>query len=357
MTVTTAQPRAVDLGGRAVGPGHPVLVIAEAGVNHNGELALALKLVEAAAGAGADAVKFQTFRAESVISRTAPKAPYQIHGQSLDAETQLQMVKALELPDHAFRVIAEHCRALGILFLSTPFDEQSADFLVALDVAAIKVGSGELTNLRFLEHLATLGRPMIVSTGMATLEEVRAAVAAIDAHGAPPAVLLHCVSSYPAAVEDCNLRAIATMERAFGVPIGYSDHTPGTSAAIAAVALGACVVEKHLTLDRAMPGPDHQASLEPLDFATLCRELRAVQAGLGDGIKRPVASEGDVAAVARRSLVAARDLRAGRQLDASDIAVKRPGTGLPPGALRSVVGRRLLVDASADELLLPAMLA
>jgi N,N'-diacetyllegionaminate synthase len=318
----------ISLKGRLIGPGEPCLIIAEAGVNHDGLLERALALVDAAHAARADAVKFQTFRAEALVSPGAAKAEYQ--KQDRAEESQLEMIRRLELPFDAFPAIQTRAAERGLLFLSTPFDELSADWLAQLEVPAFKVGSGDLTNLPFLRYLARRGVPLILSTGMSTLREVRDAVDAVRETAPVPLALLHCVSSYPADPADANLRAMATLAAAFEVPVGYSDHTAGIETALAAVALGACVVEKHLTLDRALPGPDHAASLEPDAFARMVEGIRTVERALGDGIKRPRPSEADAASVARRSLVITRDLEAGTVLDGSHVAIRRPGTGIPP---------------------------
>lgn len=340
----------VDIGGRLVGPGQPCFLVAEAGVNHNGSVELARRLVDAAADAGADAVKFQTFVASRLVTAEAPKAEYQRQGTE-PGESQYEMLRRLELSADAHRVLSGHAAARGILFLSTPFDGESADLLEELGVPAFKIASGELTNVPFLAHVARKGRPMIMSTGMASLEEVDAAVRVIREAGNPALVLLHCVSNYPADPADANLRALATMAGAFSVPVGYSDHTLGTQVALAAVALGACVVEKHLTLDRTLPGPDHRSSLEPAEFGALVSGVRVVERALGDGCKRPAASEAAIAAVARRSLVAAVDIPEGAILTGARIAVRRPGTGLPPGMLAQVVGRRAKRDIPVGTLL------
>jgi N,N'-diacetyllegionaminate synthase len=325
-------------------------VIAEAGVNHNGDLDLAKKLVDAAAEAGADAVKFQTFSADRLVTRKAPKAEYQ--KRRTDAsESQYDMLKKLELSEAAQRELQARCQERGILFLSTPFDEQSADFLERLGVPAFKIPSGEITNAPFLAHVARKGRPMIVSTGMSTLEEVKDAVDTIRTAGNPPLVLLHCVSNYPADPRDVNLRAMSTLAQAFGVPVGYSDHTLGVAVGIAAMALGACVLEKHLTMDRSLPGPDHCASLEPRELMTLVCDGRNVELSLGNGIKMPTSAERELAAVARKSLVAARDLRAGTILQADMLVARRPGCGLPPSMLSHIVGKRTGRHIREDELL------
>ena len=325
-------------------------------MNHNGDIALAHRLVDAAADAGADAVKFQTFRADALATAGAPKAAYQTTRTGA-AQSQRDMLRSLELPPEAHAALQTHARERGILFLSTPFDEASADLLDRLDVPAFKVPSGELTNLTFLEHMARKGRPLIVSTGMAGLGEVEAAVETIQAHGTGGLALLHCVSNYPADPADVNLRAMATLAAAFGVPVGYSDHTLGTAVALAAAALGACVVEKHLTLNRGLPGPDHQASAEPAELAALVAGIRTISAALGDGRKRAVPAEADTAAVARRSLVAAVDIPAGATLTPALIVSRRPGTGLPPALQPYLVGRKATAAIPAGTLLRLEMVA
>lgn len=335
----------VNLAGRTVGDGLPALVIAEAGVNHNGDPDLALRLVDAAADAGADAVKFQTFDPDELVTAGARRAAYQLAD---GPDPQREMLRRLTLPPAEFRRLQRRARERGLLFLSTPFDLPSLNVLMELGVPAIKVGSGDLTNLPFLRQVGGTGLPALLSTGMGTMGEIEEALAAL---GRAPVVLLHCVSSYPAEPGDCNLRAMATMRAAFGLPVGFSDHTRGSEIALAAVGLGAAVIEKHLTLDRSLPGPDHAASLEPHEFAAMVRGIRAVEAALGDGIKRPRPAEADVMAAARRSLVAAADLSAGVRLEEGMIAVKRPGTGIAPRHLPLVLGRRLTRDVGRDELL------
>jgi N-acetylneuraminate synthase len=335
--------RPLEAAGRPIGPGRPCFLIAEAGVNHNGSLDLALRLVDAAADAEADAVKFQTFRAERLATRAAPKADYQLRRTGTE-ESQLEMLRRLELSAEAHRRLADHCRWRRLHFLSTPFDEESADLLAGLGVPLFKVPSGEITNLPLLAHVAAKGVGMIVSTGMACLGEVEAAVRTVRAHGDPALALLHCVSDYPADPADCNLRAMLTLQTAFGVPVGFSDHTRGAEVALAAVALGACILEKHFTLDRALPGPDHQASLEPGELADLVRGVRTVESALGHGRKEPTPAEARTAAVARKSLVASRDLRAGTVLTPEMITARRPGTGLSPALRDHLAGRRLRTD-------------
>jgi N,N'-diacetyllegionaminate synthase len=348
--------RTVEIAGRKLGPGHPCFIIAEAGVNHDGDISLARQLVDVAAQSGADAVKFQTFKASSVIAPRAPKADYQLATTGAD-ESQLEMVKRLELPLEAFRELSDYSRAKKILFLSTPFDEESADFLDELGAVAFKVSSGDLTNTPFLEHLGRKGKPMIVSTGMSYLHEVETAVRSIQQAGNSNIVLLHCTSNYPAQFSDVNLRAMQTMASALETPVGYSDHTLGIEVSLAAVAMGACVIEKHFTLDRKLSGPDHRASLEPQDLVDLVRGVRVIEAAFGDGRKQPAASEANTAAVARRSVVARRDIACGALLSRDDLAVMRPGTGLAPQMLSQLVGRSARVDIPAGTLLALEMLA
>jgi len=329
----------VVIGSRRVGPGEPCFVIAEVGVNHNGDVDLAVRLVDAAADAGADAVKLQTFVAANLVTEDAPKAGYQLETTG-DGESQHAMLRALELSADGHRRVLERCRERGILLLSTPFDEESVQLLVDLGLPALKVASPEITNHPFLQVLARQGLPLLLSTGMATLDEVAAAVNVVRAAGGDQLVVLHCVSAYPAPLEEANVRAIGTLER-FGAPVGYSDHTTGDEAALAAVALGAAVLEKHLTLDRGLPGPDHRASLEPAEFAAFVRRVRAVESALGDGVKKPSRSEAANRDVVRRSLVAAEDLAEGSLLEPGMLAALRPGTGIPPSELPTVIGRRL----------------
>jgi N,N'-diacetyllegionaminate synthase len=330
--------REVPLGDHRIGHGS-VLVIAEAGVNHDGDVDVAHRLLDAAADAGADVVKFQTFDPEALAAAGAPKAAYQeAAGES--ATDQREMLRRLTLPTEAWAALQVHARDRRIGFLSTPFDDGSADLLDGLDVPAFKIGSGELTNLPFIARLARRGRPLLLSTGMASMTEVAAAVDTVAAAGNPPLALFHCVSSYPASPSDANLRAIETMRRAFGVPVGWSDHTLGDETALAAVAMGASMIEKHLTLGRGRSGPDHGASLEPAGFAEMVDRIRSVEAALGTGMKAPTAAEADVAAVARRSLHWNRSLDAGTVIGEDDLAALRPGSGLSPARWSDLVGRR-----------------
>ena len=346
----------LSIGQRLIGTDQPCFIIAEAGVNHNGDIELARRLIDVAALAGADAVKFQTFKAEKLVTTDAPKAEYQ--QQTTGAgESQFDMLKQLELSFNTFRELYVYCHSKGILFLSTPFDEDSADFLETLGVAAFKIPSGEITNLPYLTHIARKCKPMIVSTGMAYLGEVETAVRTIHAAGNHEIALLHCVSSYPADPSDINLRAMHTLSSAFSVPVGFSDHTLGLEIPLAAVALGACIIEKHFTLDRTLPGPDHPASLEPDQLKALISGIRHVEAALGHGRKEPTVNELNTASVARKSLVTNCTIIAGTVITEQHITLKRPGTGLPPTWLPHVIGRTARVDISAGTLIALEMLA
>lgn len=346
----------IPVGNRNVGDGEPCFIIAEAGVNHNGSVQMASRLVDVAADAGCDAVKFQTFRSERVISPLAPKAAYQKQTTAA-SESQLEMARKLELTFDTFSELQRHSIDRNITFLSTPFDDESADFLESLPVQAFKIPSGEITNIFLLEHIARKGRPLIVSTGMATMDEVSVAVDTIRATGNQQIVLLQCVSNYPADPSTMNLRAMQTMQKEFGVPVGLSDHTVGLEVSLAAVALGACVIEKHFTLDCELSGPDHRASLEPQDLSSLVKGIRKVEAALGDGVKRPSAQEENTASVARRSLVAAKSIPAGTVLTGDLIDILRPGTGLPPAMRPQLIGRMVKQDIERGSILNLDMLA
>jgi N-acetylneuraminate synthase len=340
----------IELAGRRIGPGHPCFVIAEAGVNHNGSVELALRFVDAVAQSGADAVKFQTFRAEEVISETAPLAAYQQRNIG-KGETQLDMARRLQLNEADYWAIRDRCSQRGILFLSTPFDPWSVDLLAKMGVPAFKVASGELTNHPLLAHMAAKGLPLLISTGMADGPEVAGALDAVRLNGNPPLALLHCVSNYPASPEDSNLSAMSSMRKTFRVPVGWSDHTLGIHVGVAAAALGADLIEKHLTLDCNLPGPDHRASIEPADFTALVRAIRDTRSALGAGQKVRRPSEDEIARVARRSLFTARDLPLGRRLADGDLKAIRPGTGISPDQLPAFIGRRLVRALRAGVLL------
>lgn len=341
------RPAPVEIGPAVVGAGR-TFVIAEAGVNHNGEPELALRLVTAAAEAGADAVKFQTFDPAALAVPGAPTAAYQRRAGA-DAADQHELLKRLTLPIDAWPAIQARANEVGLVFLSTPFDDGSADVLDRLRVPAFKVGSGELTNTPFIARLARRGRPLLISTGMADMVEVAAAVDTVRANGNPPLALFHCVSSYPATASDANLRAMETLRRAFGVPVGWSDHTIGIEVAQAAVALGASLVEKHLTLDRTLPGPDHAASVELTDFAAMVEGIRSIEAALGSGIKVATEAERNVADVARRSLYWRVSRPAGHTVTADDVAALRPAAGISPSRLDTLVGQRTHRPVTAGE--------
>jgi len=316
-----------------------VLVIAEAGVNHNGDIAMALRLCDAALATGADAVKFQTFRAQDLVVPGAPTAGYQ--ARETGEQDQFAMLQKLELTEAQHETIKAHCDAIGIEFFSTPFSTDAVDMLVRLGVRRIKLSSGELTHRALVERAAVARLPLLVSTGMATMEEITEALHWIaSARGNLDGVtVLHCTSAYPAPDATLNLNALRSMARDLGVAIGYSDHSLGIEAPLAAVALGASVIEKHLTLDRKLPGPDHSASLEPEEFGRMVGGIRRVSAMLGDGVKAPTPEERDTARVARRSVAAAVDIPAGAAIVESMLACRRPATGIAPRDLPRVIGR------------------
>jgi len=328
------------------------LIIAEAGVNHNGDLDLGLQLIDIAANAGADLVKFQTFSADRLVTSRARKADYQV--QSTDAdESQHAMLRRLELTREMHEVLIAHCSTRGIGFFSTAFDRGSVDLLVDLGLDSFKLSSGEITNLPYLRHVGRYGKPVILSTGMATLGEIEAALSALEGAGTPRdrITLLHCNTEYPTPMADVNLRAMLTLRDAFRVAVGYSDHTLGIEVAIAAVAMGATVIEKHFTRDRNLPGPDHKASVEPETLKAMVAAIRNIEQALGDGIKRPSASEAKNEYVARKSLVAARAIRVGEAFSETNLTVKRPGTGLSPMLWDEVLGHQAPRDFSQDELI------
>lgn len=340
----------IDIGSFKIGHSEPCFIIAEAGVNHNGDPALARQLVDAARDAGANAVKFQTWITEKLITSQAPMAAYQRENMGAE-DTQYSMLKRLELSQQQFREIQAYALRQGILFLSTPDEEDSADFLDSLGVPAIKIGSAEVTNLPYLGYIAAKGKPVILSTGMATLGEVEAAVQAIEETQNHALVLLHCVSDYPASPQDCNLLAMDTLRQAFQYPVGFSDHTLGTEVAIAAVARGACVIEKHLTLDKGMPGPDHSSSLDPQEFAQMVRAIRTVETALGTGRKTPTPPEMQTRLVVRKSIVAQRDIPQGTTLQRGDLALRRSSGGLPAANLGLVIGRVTKRDLQANDII------
>ncbi|WP_085445747.1 N-acetylneuraminate synthase [Magnetofaba australis] len=328
-----------------------IFIIAEAGVNHNGDLVLAKRLIDAAAAAGADAVKFQTFRAERIAAAHAAKADYQ--KRLTDGDDQLSMLKQLELSEADHHALIAHCQERGIAFLSTPFDIDSARLLRGLGLTTFKIPSGEITNLPLLREIAGYGYPVIVSTGMADLTEVGATIDALVSAGQnrEHITLLHCTTEYPAPLHSVNLRAMQTMGAEFGLPIGYSDHTPGIAIPTAAAALGATVIEKHFTLDRTLPGPDHAASLEPDELTAMVAAIRGVEQALGNGVKQPDPVELGNRDIARKSLVAARAIQPGEPFSADNVTAKRPGTGISPMFWDAVMGEKANRAYQADELL------
>ncbi len=326
------------------------LIIAEAGVNHNGDLGLAKQLVEAAKAAGADLIKFQTFDADALASQAAPKADYQVASDSLH-DSQLDMLRKLQLSEENFHALIEYCETLGIGFFSTGFDEWSNALLANTGLSQFKIPSGEITNLPYLRQVGSFGRDVILSTGMASLGEVEDAIKVLETTGLSRdrVTVLHCTTEYPAPMPDVNLRAMVTMGQAFGVKFGYSDHTEGIEVAIAAIGLGATVIEKHLTIDRSLPGPDHAASIEPDEFAAMVRAIRNIELAMGTGIKSPAESEIKNKTAARKSLVAKTHIRKGETFSASNITTKRPGSGLSPMRWDDVVGRPASRDFEENE--------
>ena len=328
------------------------LIIAEAGVNHNGDMETAKRLIDVAAQAGADLVKFQTFTADLLVTLQAPKAEY----QTLASEaigTQHAMLKRLELSRAMHVELIDYCQGAGIGFFSTGFGEGSNDMLFELGLRRFKIPSGEITNLPYLRHLGGFGLPLIMSTGMATMAEIEAALDVLRAAGTAKerVTVLHCTTQYPTPMQDVNLLAMVSIRESLGVSVGYSDHTLGIEVPIAAVALGATIIEKHFTLDRSLPGPDHQASLEPRELAAMVESIRNVEQALGSGIKRPSRSESANLEVVRRSIVAARPIRAGEEFTELTLTVKRPGTGISPMRWDDVVGTVACRNFEPDELI------
>lgn len=338
----------IKIKNKIIGDGHPCFIIAEGGVNHNGDINLAKKMVDKAVEAGADAIKFQTFKSEKLVTKYAPMAKYQKNNIGME-DSQLNMLKKLELSYDEFLNIKEYCDGKGIIFMSTPFDFESADFLNSIGMEAFKISSGDLTNIPMMEYIAKFNKPMILSSGMAILGEIEEAVMAIRNMGIEDIAVLHCTSNYPAAIDSVNLKAMNTIKSAFNVVGGYSDHTEGITIPIAAAALGANIIEKHFTLDKSMEGPDHKASLNPEELKTMVREIRKVETSLGNGIKVFSKSEIDAMKVGRKSIVAARDIRKGEIIETKDLDYKRPGTGLSPKEYKMILGKKAKRDIKKDE--------
>jgi len=327
-----------------------IFIIAEAGVNHNGSLELAKKLVDAAKDAGADCVKFQTFVSKNIVSKNAVKAEYQKQ-QTEPEESQHDMLKKLELSFNEFIELNEYCKSKDIEFMSTAFDFDSIDFLNSLKMGTWKIPSGDITNLPYLIKIAKLNKPVILSTGMSTMEDIRCAIQALKENGARELTVLHCTTEYPTPFNDVNLKAMNTIKDEFGVKVGYSDHTKGIEVPIAAVALGATVIEKHFTLDRNMEGPDHKASLEPTELKAMVDSIRNIELALGDGMKQPAESEKKNMAVARKSIIASKNIKEGELFTEENLTVKRPGDGISPMRWFDVIGKVAARDFEEDELI------
>lgn len=327
-----------------------VFIIAEAGVNHNGSLLLAKKLVDSAKEAGANCVKFQTFISSNIVSKTAEKAEYQKTYTKAE-ESQQDMLKKLELSFDEFIELNNYCKSKEIEFMSTAFDFETIDFLSTLDMSSWKIPSGEITNLPYLIRIAKLNRPVILSTGMSTMEEISSAIHILKSNGCGEITILHCTTEYPTPFNDVNLKAMISMKKEFGVKIGYSDHTKGIEIPIAAVALGAMVIEKHFTLDRNMEGPDHKASLEPAELKSMVDSIRNIELALGDGIKQPVESEKKNMAIARKSIIAKNPIKLGEIFTEENLTVKRPGNGISPMHWFEVIGKVASRDFEEDELI------
>lgn len=328
-----------------------IFVIAEAGVNHNGSPEIARKMIDAAVEAGADAVKFQTFKADSLVRKDAQKAAYQQNNAADKSESQYEMLKKLELTEVVHRELIDYCKAKGIMFLSTPFDTDSIRMLVECGISIMKVPSGEITNYPYLREIARTGKPVIMSTGMCELQEVKDAVRVLKESGSNEITLLHCNTEYPTPMQDVNLRAMCTLKEELGLPVGYSDHTQGIEVPIAAAAMGAVVIEKHFTLDRNMEGPDHKASLEPEELRAMVQAIRNIEVAMGDGIKRPSASEMKNRDVARKSIVAKMNIRKGEVFTEENLTAKRPGNGISPMQWNDVIGLKADKDYEQDEMI------
>ncbi|RDI47721.1 N-acetylneuraminate synthase [Falsibacillus pallidus] len=335
----------INIGRRIISEESPAYIIAEAGVNHNGSIEMAEKLIKAAYDAGADAVKFQTFKSELLVSKSARKADYQLTNES-DGENQFDMLKGLELTYEEFHHLQRVCNSIGIEFLSTPFDLESAQFLNKLGLHAFKIGSGDLTNLPLLTEIGAFQKPVLLSTGMSNLAEIEEAIHSIN-H--PAIALFHCTSSYPAPHDELNLLSIQSMKHAFQKIVGYSDHTSGIEAAVSSVSIGAKIIEKHITLDQLLPGPDHKASLSPEQFAEYTAAIRRTEKMLGDGKKRCMPSEENTRTTARKSIIASLPLSSGDILSPDTLSIKRPGSGIPPKYLPLVIGRKINKDKQADD--------
>jgi N,N'-diacetyllegionaminate synthase len=342
--------RKVKIGNRLLGEGEPTFIVAEVGVNHNGSVVLAKKLIDAAQDAGADAVKIQAFKTEKIVTKYAEKTSYQKENTG-SKKSQYDMLKKLELEDKEIEELCSYAKERNIVFFSSVFDKESVDLLNKLKVPAFKIASGEITNFPLLRYVAEKKTPIILSTGMSTVGEVEEALEVIREKGSVDIILLHCVTSYPAKTEEANLKVIDVWQNSFGLPIGFSDHTLGIAAPIAAVALGAVLIEKHFTLDKNMPGPDHRASLEPNEFKEMVDAIRDVEKALGDGVKKLTEEEERIKKVVRRSIVAKVNISKGKVITEDMLDIKRPGTRLEPRYLNKVIGMKAKKDIKADELM------
>jgi N,N'-diacetyllegionaminate synthase len=340
----------IKIGKRKIGLGNPCFIIAEAGVNHNGDVIIAKKLIDVAVAAGADAVKFQTFRTEEVMIHQAEKAEYQKF-QTDSSETQFDMVKKLELSENNFFDLSKYASKRGIVFLSTPFDLGSVDVLEKIGVPVYKIPSGEITNYPLLKKIASFGKPIILSTGMANLGEIESALKILKLEGANNIILLHCITSYPALYEDLNLKVIKTLECSFHLPVGFSDHSLGLVGSIGAVALGAVVIEKHFTLDNLMEGPDHKSSLNPEELKNLVEDIRILEKSLGTGDKSICKNEQEIKKVARKSIVARTFIKKNQLITEEMVSIKRPGTGIESRYLPIVVGKKSKKDLTPDSMI------
>lgn len=350
--MNTMRGKIIQVAGRVIGSGHPIFIIADAGVNHNGNVKIAKKLIDAAVFAGVDAVKFQTFSPDILVTKDASQAEYQTKNIG-KAESQYDMLDRLKLRREDHKELQTYAKQKGLMFLSTPFSDSDTDFLDELGVPLFKVGSSDTNNIPSLRHIAKKGKPMIVSTGMSTLDEILDAISTIKEAGNSDIVMLHCTTQYPTPMNDVNLRAMLTMQEKCDVLIGYSDHTVGIEVPIAAAALGAVVIEKHHTLTRDMEGPDHKASLEPDELKAMVKGIRNIEKALGIAEKKPSTATMKVAEVAQKSLVAKTNISRGKIITRDDLTIKRPGTGIKPKEIDNIIGKRARVDILADTLIKP----
>lgn len=338
--------KSIEIGDKSVGNGFKCFIIAEAGVNHNGSVETAKKLINTAKEVGADAVKFQTFKTDSVVTKKAPKAEYQKISDNYSS--QYEMIRKLELSADEFIELSNYAKSKGIIFLSSPFDSESVELLDQIGISAFKLGSGEITNLPLIKNVANKGKPVILSTGMASLCEIEEALKIIKTKSID-VILMYCVTNYPASASEIDLNIMKTLQNTFKIPVGFSDHTMGIELSVAAVALGACVIEKHFTLDRNLEGPDHKASLEPENFKRMVDSIRNVEKGLGDGIKKISKDELSIKQIVRKSIMAGRDIEKGETLKRDMLTIKRPETGIYPKYIDVIIGKKMKVSVKRDE--------